>query len=70
MPNNTLKQFLNSQLLLEVYNDIAWLLDGLQLFAFYLAFNKASGFPLLSQRAAFLLEVKLPALNDHFNVWV
>lgn len=37
---------------------------------FYLTFNKASGFPLLSPRAAFLLETELPALKNHFNIWV
>lgn len=35
----------------------------------YLAFNRVSGFPWLSLRAAFL-EMELPALNDCFNIWV
>lgn len=54
----------------QFHSDIAWLLDDLQFFNFYLALNKASGFPLfplLSLRAAFLLETELPALNDRFN---
>ena len=54
----------------QFHSDIAWLLDDLQFFNFYLALNKASGFPLLSLRAAFLLEMELPALNDRFNIGV
>lgn len=57
----------------QFHSDIAWLLDDLQFFNFYLALNKASGFPLfplLSLRAAFLLETELPALNDRFNTGV
>lgn len=54
----------------QFHSDIAWLLDDLQFFNFYLALNKASGFSLLSLRAAFLLEMELPALNDRFNIGV
>ena len=57
----------------QFHSDIAWHLDDLQFFNFYLALNKASGFPLfplLSLRAAFLLETELPALNDRFNTGV